>query len=40
MLKRVLEFNWHILMEEIGLFMLEEVTHIEHDDKPENEPEG
>jgi hypothetical protein len=40
MLKRALEFNWHMLLEEIGLFMPEEVMHIEHDDKPENEPEG
>ncbi|GJM86930.1 hypothetical protein PR202_ga02833 [Eleusine coracana subsp. coracana] len=39
MLKRALEFNWHMLMEDIGLFIPEEVMNVEHDDKPENEPE-
>ena len=40
MLKRALEFNWHMLMEDIGLLIPVEVTHTVHDDKPENEPEG
>lgn len=40
MLKQALEFNWHMLMEDIGLWIPEEVTHTVHDDKPENEPEG
>ncbi|CAL4885489.1 unnamed protein product [Urochloa decumbens] len=39
LLKRALEFNWHMLMEDIGLWIPEEVTHTVHDDKPENEPE-
>ncbi|RLM80326.1 Methionine aminopeptidase 1D, chloroplastic/mitochondrial [Panicum miliaceum] len=39
MLKRALEFNWRMLMEDIGLWIPEEVTHTVHDDKPENEPE-
>ena len=29
-----------MLMEDIGLWIPEEVTHTLHDDKPENEPEG
>ena len=40
MLKRTLEFNWHALLEDIGLWIPVEVPHTEHDDKPENEPEG
>ena len=40
MLKRTLEFNWHALLEDIGLWIPVEVSHTEHDDKPENEPEG
>jgi hypothetical protein len=40
MLKRALEFNWRMVMEDIGLWIPEEVTHTVHDDKPENEPEG
>jgi hypothetical protein len=40
MLKRSLEFNWHALLEDIGLWIPVEVPHTEHDDKPENEPEG
>ncbi|KAL6633500.1 hypothetical protein ACP70R_026171 [Stipagrostis hirtigluma subsp. patula] len=39
MLKRALEFNWLVLMEDIGLWIPPEVTNTEHDDKPENEPE-
>lgn len=39
MLKRTLEFNWHALLEDIGLWIPVEVPHTEHDDKPENEPE-
>ncbi|CAL4967135.1 unnamed protein product [Urochloa decumbens] len=39
LLKRALEFNWHMLMEDIGLWIPEEVIHTVHDDKPENEPE-
>jgi len=39
MLKRALEFNWRMLMEDIGLLIPVEVTHTVHDDKPENEPE-
>ncbi|XP_062221922.1 uncharacterized protein LOC133921167 [Phragmites australis] len=39
MLKRVLEFNWRMLMEDIGLWIPEEVMNTEHDDKLENEPE-
>ncbi|KAL6912088.1 hypothetical protein ACP4OV_000893 [Aristida adscensionis] len=39
MLKRTLEFNWLVLMEDIGLWIPPEVTNTEHDDKPENEPE-
>jgi hypothetical protein len=40
MLKQALEFNWHMLLEDIGLWIPDEVTHTVHDDKPENEPEG
>lgn len=29
-----------MLMEDIGLWIPEEVKHTVHDDKPENEPEG
>lgn len=39
MLKQALEFNWHMLLEDIGLWIPDEVTHTVHDDKPENEPE-
>ncbi|KAG8072490.1 hypothetical protein GUJ93_ZPchr0006g44190 [Zizania palustris] len=39
MLKIALEFNWHALMEDIGLWIPLEVSHTEHDDKPDNEPE-
>ncbi|KAF7091202.1 hypothetical protein CFC21_093835 [Triticum aestivum] len=39
LLKRALEFNWHALLEDIGLWISPEVPHTEHDDKPENEPE-
>jgi hypothetical protein len=39
-LKRALQFNWHVLLEDIGLWIPSEVSHTEHDDKPENEPEG
>ncbi|CAM0943986.1 unnamed protein product [Alopecurus aequalis] len=39
MLKRTLEFNWHALLEDIGLWIPVEISHTEHDDKPENEPE-
>uniref|UniRef100_A0A804PZB5 Methionine aminopeptidase 1D chloroplastic/mitochondrial n=1 Tax=Zea mays TaxID=4577 RepID=A0A804PZB5_MAIZE len=40
MLKRALEFNWQMLLEDIGLWIPPTIYHIEHDDKPENEPEG
>jgi len=36
MLKRVLDFNWRMLLEDIGLWIPPTVYHIEHDDKPEN----
>jgi len=39
MLKRVLDFNWRMLLEDIGLWIPPTVYHIEHDDKPENEQE-
>ncbi|VAI49762.1 unnamed protein product [Triticum turgidum subsp. durum] len=39
LLKRALEFNWHALLEDIGLWISPEIPHTEHDDKPENEPE-
>nr|CAB3502581.1 unnamed protein product [Digitaria exilis] len=39
-LKRALEFNWRMVMEDIGLWIPEEVSHTVYDDKPENEPEG
>ncbi|CAO2047400.1 unnamed protein product, partial [Urochloa humidicola] len=39
LLKRALEFDWRMVMEDIGLWIPEEVTHTVHDDKPENEPE-
>ncbi|KAL6861239.1 hypothetical protein ACP4OV_016939 [Aristida adscensionis] len=38
-LKRALEFNWRMLLEDLGLWIPPNVYHIEHDDKPENEPE-
>uniref|UniRef100_A0A0A9GBA9 Uncharacterized protein n=1 Tax=Arundo donax TaxID=35708 RepID=A0A0A9GBA9_ARUDO len=38
-LKQALEFNWRVLLEDIGLWIPPNVYHIEHDDKPENEPE-
>ncbi|KAF8756788.1 hypothetical protein HU200_011045 [Digitaria exilis] len=38
-LKRALEFNWRMVMEDIGLWIPEEVSHTVYDDKPENEPE-
>ncbi|KAG0513420.1 hypothetical protein BDA96_10G100700 [Sorghum bicolor] len=38
-LKRALEFNWQMLLEDIGLWIPPTIYHIEHDDKPENEPE-
>jgi hypothetical protein len=40
MLKRALDFNWRMLLEDIGLWIPPTVHHIEHDDKPENEQEG
>jgi len=40
MLKRALEFNWQMLLEDIGLLIPPTIYHIEHDDKPQNEPEG
>jgi hypothetical protein len=40
MLKRALELNWRMLMDDIGLWIPVSVWHTEHDDKPENEPEG
>jgi len=40
MLKRVLDFNWRMLLEDIGLWIPPTVYHIEHDDKTENEQEG
>ncbi|CAD6337248.1 unnamed protein product [Miscanthus lutarioriparius] len=39
MLKRALEFNWQMLLEDIGLLIPPTIYHIEHDDKPQNEPE-
>uniref|UniRef100_A0A804QX92 Methionine aminopeptidase 1D chloroplastic/mitochondrial n=1 Tax=Zea mays TaxID=4577 RepID=A0A804QX92_MAIZE len=39
MLKRALEFNWQRILEDIGLWIPPTIYHIEHDDKPENEPE-
>jgi hypothetical protein len=39
-LKRALEFNWQVLLEDIGLWIPLSVYHIERDDKPENAPEG
>lgn len=39
-LKRALEFNWRMLLEDIGLWIPPTVYHIEHDDKLENELEG
>uniref|UniRef100_A0A0E0L9A4 Apple domain-containing protein n=2 Tax=Oryza punctata TaxID=4537 RepID=A0A0E0L9A4_ORYPU len=39
MLKRALELNWRMLMEDIGLWIPVSVWHTEHNDKPENEPE-
>ncbi|KAF8660828.1 hypothetical protein HU200_057417 [Digitaria exilis] len=38
-LKRALEFNWRMLLEDIGLWIPPTVYHIEHDDKLENELE-
>lgn len=35
-----LEFNWHMLLEDIGLWIPQEVTHNVHDDKRENGLEG
>ena len=40
MLKRVLDFNWRMVLEDIGLWIPPTVYHIEHDDKTENEQEG
>ena len=40
MLKRVLDFNWRMVLEDIGLWIPPTVYHIEHDDKPENVQEG
>jgi len=40
MLKRVLDFNWRMLLEDIGLWIPPTVYHIEHDDKLENVQEG
>ncbi|RWW29034.1 hypothetical protein BHE74_00013066 [Ensete ventricosum] len=37
MLKRVLESNWLMLLEGIGLWIPAEVIHTEHDDKPKDE---
>jgi len=39
MLKRVLDFNWRMVLEDIGLWIPPTVYHIEHDDKTENEQE-
>ncbi|XP_044974125.1 uncharacterized protein LOC123442085 [Hordeum vulgare subsp. vulgare] len=39
LLKRALEFNWHALLEDIGLWISAEVPHTDHDNKPANEPE-
>ncbi|KAL5199439.1 hypothetical protein ABZP36_020642 [Zizania latifolia] len=39
MLKHALEFNWRMLIEDIGLWIPISVWHTEHNDKPENEPE-
>ncbi|CAL5051783.1 unnamed protein product [Urochloa decumbens] len=39
MLKRALDFNWRMLLEDIGLWIPPAVRHFEHDDKPENEQE-
>lgn len=39
MLIRELESNWPRLLEAIGLWMPDDVIHIEHNDKPENEPD-
>lgn len=39
MLKQALEFNWQMLLEDIGLWIPPSIYHIEHDDKPENEQE-
>ncbi|CAO1947696.1 unnamed protein product [Urochloa humidicola] len=38
-LKRALDFNWRMLLEDIGLWIPPTVRHIEHDDKSENEQE-
>ncbi|KAE8766654.1 D-aminoacyl-tRNA deacylase [Hordeum vulgare] len=34
-----LEFNWHALLEDIGLWISAEVPHTDHDNNPANEPE-
>ncbi|XP_031271492.1 uncharacterized protein LOC116129895 [Pistacia vera] len=39
MLVRVLESDWDALSEEIGLWIPSEITHQEHDDKPEEAEE-
>ena len=33
MLKRALEFNWQMLLEDIGLWIPPTIYHIEHDDQ-------
>lgn len=38
-LKRVLETDWDLLLEDIGVWMPPEVVHKESNDKPENEQE-
>lgn len=39
MLVRVLESNWAVLCEEIGLWIPAQVSNEEHDDKPEGAEE-
>lgn len=38
-LKRVLESDWNLLLEDIGIWIPAEVVNKEIDDKPENEEE-
>lgn len=40
MLRVALELNWHTLMDDIGIWIPANVTNPEHNDKPDNEPEG
>lgn len=39
LLKSALYSNWHMLLEDIGIWIPTNVTNPEHDDKPANEPE-